>query len=888
MIFVSVENSADRIDSVYKENGETKEGTSSRSKEDNKSNQSSKVKDDFCVEKNQSPFYMEIGSLYLVSDPVIINDIEVDFERYFKETEPVYSANNPFNANKFSGYYNFQAVKQELNLKNGTSHNTLNETLQFKFNTMMEKRIINDSSVLFYEIVENCKKLLNDIKNKENSVFGRMIVSARRVAINQIKSVLQRYVFIHKGLTLLSPPVYNDNAEAPFTFLKHNKSLRNSNYQDYYPLYPIDVKGFRLFFKMHFDMNEDAIDVMVNLAHQTPFVWRKNNKNTDRENGIIFYDKLIYCFLFVFLEQERIELIKETLLVLGDYEFISLNEESERRLNFLNGVSCTFQDKQISKSLKSLPITNLDYSDIYIEEPGEVENRLKSVIQSMAITPSENKEGCSIVITDTEGNSHEQKLNMKIKEPSAINFSDEFINKIKVKTDQQGNIKKISFKTSERKVKLTHPDIGKDLVKTVFEPTNLINNLFFLVKDNVLKTVLFIYEEKEFIKDFNYLKQQDIIPSPFDINSLNDVKLRFDLHYFSKEQLSKYKNSISVLKYDVNLYTKKVNEIIDFFENVFGRSSIYTNDEEPTNIGEFSVFMLGITNQPYVFFKNKRNNHFPSLEYLYRKICELILNNSDPFVLSQKQQTKLQRLKRYDSDLKRERIEEESIVNEEFVFTKSRDAVPDVMTCVNYTCGKEFERTDTDLCVGHTGSWDFGHTGVSIVETLAEYDKPKSDKILWKAHWTCCGRKWEESCSAIHNHTGEYFDRSKKIDIDTNDIDFQKVFKKRVRATWINQLRKFYKYGRGQAKAVIKDFAAKTSSDYKKLDISLLPNICDALNMHLLVISNDMSFHFKLYDLINKKAFKYLATEEGYIDVGKFLKWWFCDLDELKEFSEGE
>lgn len=39
--------------------------------------------------------------------------------------------------------------------------------------------------------------------------------------------------------------------------------------------------------------------------------------------------------------------------------------------------------------------------------------------------------------------------------------------------------------------------------------------------------------------------------------------------------------------------------------------------------------------------------------------------------------------------------------------------------------------------------------------------------------------------------------------------------------------------------------------------------------MNLLVISDDMSYHFKYLDLVNKKAFEYLETG-GFIDVEKF------------------
>lgn len=54
--------------------------------------------------------------------------------------------------------------------------------------------------------------------------------------------------------------------------------------------------------------------------------------------------------------------------------------------------------------------------------------------------------------------------------------------------------------------------------------------------------------------------------------------------------------------------------------------------------------------------------------------------------------------------------------------------------------------------------------------------------------------------------------------------------------------------------------------------------------MNLLIISEDMSYHFKFLDLVNKKAFDYL-NNNGFIDEEKFLKWWFCKLKDLKKFN---
>jgi hypothetical protein len=50
--------------------------------------------------------------------------------------------------------------------------------------------------------------------------------------------------------------------------------------------------------------------------------------------------------------------------------------------------------------------------------------------------------------------------------------------------------------------------------------------------------------------------------------------------------------------------------------------------------------------------------------------------------------------------------------------------------------------------------------------------------------------------------------------------------------------------------------------------------------------SEDMSFHFKFVDVINNTANNYIDDGQGYIDVGRFVKWWYMDIDTLMAKDE--
>ena len=48
-----------------------------------------------------------------------------------------------------------------------------------------------------------------------------------------------------------------------------------------------------------------------------------------------------------------------------------------------------------------------------------------------------------------------------------------------------------------------------------------------------------------------------------------------------------------------------------------------------------------------------------------------------------------------------------------------------------------------------------------------------------------------------------------------------------------------------------------------------MPELCDKLGLHLLMNSEDMSYHFKFVDVINGTANNFLDDGEGYIDFAK-------------------
>jgi len=60
-----------------------------------------------------------------------------------------------------------------------------------------------------------------------------------------------------------------------------------------------------------------------------------------------------------------------------------------------------------------------------------------------------------------------------------------------------------------------------------------------------------------------------------------------------------------------------------------------------------------------------------------------------------------------------------------------------------------------------------------------------------------------------------------------------------------------------------------------------LPNLCDRMHLHLLVISEDIAYQLRYQQVINMEAQKIVEDAEGFVDKEKFLKWWHMNVDEL-------
>ncbi|CAD8071067.1 unnamed protein product [Paramecium primaurelia] len=211
----------------------------------------------------------------------------------------------------------------------------------------------------------------------------------------------------------------------------------------------------------------------------------------------------------------------------------------------------------------------------------------------------------------------------------------------------------------------------------------------------------------------------------------------------------------------------------------------------------------------------------------------------------------------------------------------------ELRSCTNWSCGKQYreiENRKKNTCRSHPGVFDFGHTATKIQEAIEEYKQEKGSKILWKPHWTCCRKSWNEPGCLLTKHSGPLVTEYKPNKYQWPDPKAQIYFKKKVSENWTKMLEQSHSLTPETA-SLKYDLLCKTLGSGGQISVYKLPELCDKFELNLWVCSEDLAFQFKFTDIMEGRAQEYLADTSGNIDKHKFLDWWFADVNRMLEIS---
>ena len=203
--------------------------------------------------------------------------------------------------------------------------------------------------------------------------------------------------------------------------------------------------------------------------------------------------------------------------------------------------------------------------------------------------------------------------------------------------------------------------------------------------------------------------------------------------------------------------------------------------------------------------------------------------------------------------------------------------------CFNWGCGKTFKESKNGRksCLCHPGKWDHGNSGTKMVEYINEKNvtDPKELNrvtILWKPHWSCCGKDWAEKGCTRCRHHGPL-----KSDLNKYNMTYkypENILKMRFRRKevgnkWLEFLNENYVYDKDKVRTIVNK-SGKSLSD--------LPKLCDDLRLYLLVLQEDPSYILKYWDAVNQdETVKLFLDDNKNIVTDKFIDWWFSDYETL-------
>ena len=186
--------------------------------------------------------------------------------------------------------------------------------------------------------------------------------------------------------------------------------------------------------------------------------------------------------------------------------------------------------------------------------------------------------------------------------------------------------------------------------------------------------------------------------------------------------------------------------------------------------------------------------------------------------------------------------------------------------CLNNGCETIFKESENydGACTCHPKYWDFGHTG---------------NPEWWPEQWRCCGDSWETPGCTKTRHRGPLLSQMEERPWKWPDVGAKRYFVRKTSKLWQEKLEMEHV----TRKQVIKKYKQVCEdSNNKILPLSLVQKLCLKLHLHILCVSNDISFLYKYQDVVSDAVRPLLDNGSGQVEQYTFVEWWFAPLDVIR------
>ncbi|EAR94166.2 concanavalin A-like lectin/glucanase family protein (macronuclear) [Tetrahymena thermophila SB210] len=213
--------------------------------------------------------------------------------------------------------------------------------------------------------------------------------------------------------------------------------------------------------------------------------------------------------------------------------------------------------------------------------------------------------------------------------------------------------------------------------------------------------------------------------------------------------------------------------------------------------------------------------------------------------------------------------------------------------CLNWGCEEKcmrFKEVDNikdqerriKNCYYHPGYFDFGNVNkpgggiLSIAQQLANPSQIYIPENAINPRWTCCKKPWKYPGCKLTLHRGPVEATMPELKYGRwPNVNAMKHFKKQFSAQFKQKM----------GELILTEDLARHNWYQFSIGKELIPmarigELCDKFKLYWMALLEDLSYHFKYFDVLKGVAQTLLDNGNGFIERETFTKWWFTPLDQ--------
>lgn len=749
-----------------------------------------KAEDPLVNVKLSSSDFFRVGNFKLCELIDQTNDIHSFYETNKKRSAEKILTNEKFNRDKT--FYDFYATQLGSLTVGSNSCRSRRGSMDSDF-----ERVEFD----FNAFVELAKEKLAQIDEKEHVFYSvEANVFERKITLKNLRSIFKNYDFVFSVVSLLSPPIGNDSfVNTAVSELTLQEFVLADKTRFPVPFYAVAFETFKNLLRRFFPFDKFLYKTIRKILEKTPYFFKSLGieKNVYLSQ-VVVYDKALLLLRSVFLTAAERCQINEEILSSNDFMVVNTHEVEDVHIRRIFSAAGLLPHPQVTfrglfpdilevnfEEEFSMAKTTLDL-DFTVDYEIEIEQMRDAVVYLRFICKDRMTETIfpGYLLMNTEA-----KVRFGCRELQRVVLEADMREVLKVTLFAGTRIINLISKTEAQQMNCTKN--SKEYTLEFKQGCSVWTPVFSSKDHSVLGFVFGVPVLPRTARSTSLMMAEPLLelvdtpvnPKAFEMSNVLDLPVRFDINAFSKNEFEKTQKTVNLIKFKPSETVSSGHIAKNALESMFNKASVSFNSFGPVRIGEFKVSVRGFFKthlQPTTEIILSRNSEKSSrfdLNQIYEQFCFALIENFpyDNFLDSQNEFFKRKRVSIYSI----QNLNEEEVISIHKKNSRASTAVNTRTVCNSYGCTVSFDtKENIDKCIGHPGTWDFGHTGTNLEEAM------KDGHLLWNAHWTCCGRGWNEQCSSFHFHEH----RENRVAIDLEDPFSQKVFRKNIRQNWLGKV----------------------------------------------------------------------------------------------------